>query len=294
MPKQTKRPKAKPDLQAMSRIGPDQALRQLFGDGDGRADEPAVPKVQGPGLLTCGCGGVGFTFEMTGTGDRLARDCACRGVVRFEASLKRAGLPDRYLGASFESYQPTHPSQEFARVKARRSVEMWPADSRGLLLVGSVGTGKTHLGVSMLRALSKKGAACRFVNLRVLLKEVQATFSGGPGSEAELTGPVKSADVVLIDDLGAEMYTDWRGDMVSDILNTRYDDNRTTHITTNHAVQAPGWRPGEERGGMYAVAQRAVAEPTLGDRIGARMLSRLREMCDVVDVLGEDYRARSR
>ena len=77
--------------------------------------------------------------------------------------------------------------------------------------------------------------------------------------------------------------TDWVWDTVAHILNTRYNDRRTTIITTNYSNLPPG---GSELSGARA----SVREETLGDRIGERMRSRLQEMCVVVEMAGEDFR----
>jgi DNA replication protein DnaC len=68
--------------------------------------------------------------------------------------------------------------------------------------------------------------------------------------------------------------TEWVWDTVSLILNTRYNDNRTTIITTNFEDKPPG----------------AGREESLGDRIGERMRSRLHEMCRIVRMQGQDFR----
>ncbi len=92
----------------------------------------------------------------------------------------------------------------------------------------------------------------------------------------------------MLDELGATRPTEWVWDTVSHILNTRYNDERTTIITTNYRDQHPGGEP--ERTGSYSAAARANREETLGDRIGERMRSRLHEMCRIIKMQGEDYR----
>jgi DNA replication protein DnaC len=103
-------------------------------------------------------------------------------------------------------------------------------------------------------------------------------------TEMEVLRPVFEADVLLLDELGAAKPTEWVWDTVSHILNTRYNDKRTTIITTNYKDLPPA---GAEPEGRPA---RASREETLGDRIGERMRSRLHEMCRVVRVEGEDFR----
>jgi DNA replication protein DnaC len=83
--------------------------------------------------------------------------------------------------------------------------------------------------------------------------------------------------------------TEWVWDTVSLILNTRYNDSRTTIITTNYPDEVAKdvhANPSSE----FGRAQRAARPETLGDRIGERMRSRLHEMCRIVRMEGADFR----
>ena len=95
------------------------------------------------------------------------------------------------------------------------------------------------------------------------------------------------ADVLLLDELGAVKPSEWVWDTVSLILNTRYNDNRTTIITTNFADEPAA---SVTRSSSSSPARTAAREETLGDRIGERMRSRLQEMCRVVRMDGPDFR----
>lgn len=66
---------------------------------------------------------------------------------------------------------------------------------------------------------------------------------------------------------------DWARDTMTQIIGTRYNDKKITIFTTNYPDEFPG-----------------KASETLEDRIGARMRSRLYEMCRTVRVEGDDYR----
>jgi DNA replication protein DnaC len=94
---------------------------------------------------------------------------------------------------------------------------------------------------------------------------------------------------LVLDELGAVKPTEWVWDTVSLILNTRYNDNRTTIITTNFDDQ-----PAAGAGGAISPARAASRGETLGDRIGERMRSRLHEMCRVVTLDGTDFRQKFR
>ncbi len=88
--------------------------------------------------------------------------------------------------------------------------------------------------------------------------------------------------MLVLDELGAACRTDWVSDMIEHLLNIRYNDRKTTIITTN-LPYAPAGVPASP-------ARAAARSETLGDRIGERMLSRLGEMCVVVEMNGSDYR----
>jgi DNA replication protein DnaC len=153
------------------------------------------------------------------------------------------------------------------------------------LLTGSIGVGKTHLAVGILHSLVvEKGVRGLFCDYRELLKEIQHSYNPQVlTTELEILRPVFEAEVLVLDELGASKPTEWVWDTVAHILNTRYNDRRTTIITTNYADAAPG-------GVGTTAAQRAARDETLGDRIGERMRSRLAEMCVTVQMFGADFR----
>jgi DNA replication protein DnaC len=171
---------------------------------------------------------------------------------------------------------------------ARRFVDGYPATTsgRGLLLTGSIGVGKTHLAVGILQALVvEKGVHGFFCDYRELLKEIQHSYNPQVATtEMEILQPVFDAEVLVLDELGAAKPTDWVWDTVALVLNTRYNDKRTTLFTTNYADLPPAAANASNGTG------RAAREETLGDRIGERMRSRLAEMCVPIEMRGEDFR----
>ncbi len=109
------------------------------------------------------------------------------------------------------------------------------------MLTGSIGVGKTHLAVGILQALvTERGATGLFYDYRELLKQVQNSYNRQvQATELEILAPVFDAEVLVLDELGASKPTDWVWDTVAHILNTRYNDRRTTIITTNYAIAGP-------------------------------------------------------
>jgi DNA replication protein DnaC len=225
-------------------------------------------------------------------GGTTIETCLCQTEQRVARLLTRASIPTRYEHCTLDSFEPNYSgansSLAGANIMARRFVDDYPVTTggRGLLLTGDIGVGKTHLAVGILQALIvEKGIHGFFCDYRELLKEIQHSYNPQVATtEMEILQPVFDAEVLVLDELGASKPTDWVWDTVALILNTRYNDKRTTIITTNYADLAPGGSSGSNGAG------RVMRDETLGDRIGERMRSRLAEMCVVVEMHGEDFR----
>jgi DNA replication protein DnaC len=203
-----------------------------------------------------------------------ARKCECRIREAAKNGFRNVRLPRRYDGFHFHNYKPQTVSQQTAFKLATAFAMEYPAVDRGLLFMGSVGVGKTHLAVSILKGLTERGFKCLFYDLGSLLKEIQDSYNPDThSSEMSVLSPVLNVDVLVLDELGATKPTDWVRDTLSNIITGRYNDRKTTIITTNYLDQ-----------------RRSERDETLEDRIGTRLRSRLYEMCRTVAMDGRDYR----
>ena len=238
------------------------------------------------------CEGTGWKSVVAGTDRRVTR-CDCRQQARSQSLLAAARIPKRYEHCELSNFEFDGPHRGLAsaRMAACRFAEEYPMENTGLLLVGSIGVGKTHLAVGIIKELIlSKNISCLFYDYRELLKQIQNSYNDSvKATELDVLRPVFDTEVLVLDELGAVKPTEWVWDTVSLILNTRYNDNRTTIITTNFPDE-PAGEPYASSGADFARAQRATRRETLGDRIGERMRSRLTEMCRIVKMEGEDFR----
>jgi DNA replication protein DnaC len=237
---------------------------------------------------------------------KVAVPCSCGAQERAERVFERARIPKRYEQFDFESFvtdlttdrghtlQDSKVLQE-AKMLTQAFVRDYPGADSGLLFMGNSGAGKTHLAVAALRDLLNRGHSGYFCEYGKLLREIQASYSShSEVTEMGILGPVLSAEVLVIDDLGSIKPSDWVRDVIGYILNTRYSDasadlsqRRCTMITTNYFDEpAEKKEPPRDHTGKPVV----VRDDTLADRIGARTRSRLYEMCRTIQLRVPDFR----
>jgi DNA replication protein DnaC len=135
-------------------------------------------------------------------------------------------------------------------------------EGRNLVLFGPVGTGKTHTAIAAVRALFERSAyGALFLPVVELLDQLRP---GGPDGALERAA---AANVLILDDLGAEKPSDWTGERLYSIVNRRWLEQRPTVATSN------------------------IPPDELAERVGERTYSRL-VGCDAVTLklAGEDRR----
>src|SRR5438105_2258217 len=247
------------------------------------------------------CRGTGWKLVPRADGaGKVALACDCGMEARASLVMERAHIPKRYEHCDFESYvtdltdgktwSAQHAqSLKQAKLFTQGFVREYPGSSeKGLLFMGPSGVGKTHLAVAALKELIRRGHSGLFCDYRELLKEIQASYN--PASESTEMGilePVRTAEILVMDDVGASKPSAWVLDIIGLVLNARYNERRVTILTTNYLDEVPAAEPAPRTPGGQRVV---VKDDSLGDRIGARMRSRLYEMCKTVEVFAPDFR----
>ncbi|MDA1312724.1 MAG: ATP-binding protein [Acidobacteria bacterium] len=237
------------------------------------------------------CGGTGWKEVNKGGVAAVAR-CGCANVERQGSLLDRAGIPERFAQSNFDNFslRRDHPIDsrplEDALVASKGYAREYPlAPKPGLMLQGPPGVGKTHLACAALKGLAERGFECLFFDYQNLLDRIRAGYNPTAGtSEREAYTSALDKEVLLLDDLGSHRVTDWVWDVVTSIINHRYNAKKALIVTTNLPDEATGGRRTNPAAKDYNV------KDTLEDRIGPRARSRLYEMCKVVRIDTQDYR----
>ena len=242
------------------------------------------------------CGGRGQIFEEDESGVSTIRECACAVLTQRLAKLNEAGVPGKFADAQFETFNPVGDSQKQAKSKAKDFVKDFGKTGQGLLFMGRPGLGKTHLAVSVIKALILEGGAdCKFVDFFQLLSDIRYGYSQDL-SEQAIINPYVRAQVLVVDELAKGRNTEWELTMLDQIISSRYNAaDKITLFTTNYmdVLSVPEQKADDSN---FADTQSktyrksAVGEETLQDKIGERIFSRLVEMCRIVKLQGQDYR----
>lgn len=238
------------------------------------------------------CDGTGWR-PVERNGVRAVEVCSCRTHARDEQWwMEQARIPRAFRETTkdldhFEDSDNT--SLQMALIKARGFVASYPLVENGFLFIGNPGVGKTHLTIGILKGLMmQKGIPCLFCAYQELLRQIRDSYNPvSRSTESEVVRPVLETEVVAIDDLGSERISDWVEDTVTYILNYRYSQKKITLLSSN-LPDNPEEAQERSPSGKYRISD------TLTSRIGLRVRSRLREMCELVPIRASDFRGKLR
>jgi len=239
------------------------------------------------------CEGVGYTFQKDELGREIADRCACQDLQLRMTLFNKAQIPSQFYDSTFENFDVgSNSSIKSAWNTAKFSFKNYKSGKgKGLLFMGGVGVGKTRLVSTMLREYTLKyGIPSLFKEFTSLLSEIKSGYDKG-FSESIILEKIGEVEILVIDELGKGRKSDWEITILDSIISSRYNMKKTTIFTTNYTdkksttfAETFTMRMGKD--GMEEVERKE----TLKQRVHSRIYSRLKEMCDFIEMKGTDYR----
>ncbi len=196
------------------------------------------------------CNDMGMVF----VGENEVRPCKCYLENRARIAKRHTRLPKAFWNASFGNfdlaYYPMNESPnggktyyEIAKNARQKMVKCYYGivrhnEARGVLLLGQVGSGKTHLAAALANNLIKQKKDVLFLVVPDFLDELRNSFNMNDVSTESLLNKAKKADVLILDDLGNHNFSEWTRGILFAILNHRINENLCTVATSNLDLNA--------------------------------------------------------
>lgn len=191
-----------------------------------------------------------------------------RDRMQYLDSMRRTGFPDAEMRKwTFTESDHADPKTENVARKYAANFDAMREKGIGLLLCGTVGTGKSFLAASIANALIDQGTPCLMTNFSRIISRISEKFGG----DQKYLDNLNRFDLLVIDDLGAERDTEFTWEKVMDVIDARYRAGLPIIITTN-------------------LSMRQLSDQS--DVRRQRVYSRLREMCVFLGVQGADRRGK--
>lgn len=173
------------------------------------------------------------TRYIDGTFFCVAPSCpVCAAEKRVQHLIDGASIPPRYQAMTVDSWQPRDEKQ----AKIKQIAERYIADidariknGTNILLLGGVGTGKTHLACGIGRAFLSAGHSVKYVRVKELISQLRSTWDrDSETKERDLLRAFIDVDLLILDEVGGQYDTEAERQQLFEVIDGRYENMRPT------------------------------------------------------------------
>ena len=195
-------------------------------------------KLEKPGWITIPCRNCWRMEEA----ERIAEEQKKKEIKRLNKLIDDSMLKKRFREKTFENYQlEDDANQKKAFHICKKFADELIGDEKieqgkNLVLIGSVGTGKSHLASAVCNAVMRdKGIDCLHVKLPTLFRKIKATFDrrNNGATQDEIVNSLINVKLLVLDEVGRSLDTRWENMILFDILSSRYDECKSTILISN-------------------------------------------------------------
>ncbi|MDF2699887.1 MAG: primosomal protein DnaI [Haloplasmataceae bacterium] len=194
-------------------------------------------------------------------------------------NLRSFYMPKKILNASINDIDLNDPSRVSIITKLLTFAKTYNGTTfqKGYYIYGNFGVGKTYLLAAMANELAKRNIKVAFVYLPDLIRELKSAI--GTHNLESMMSEIKKIQVLILDDIGSEMSTQWvRDEIIGSILQYRMLDELPTFFSSNKSV--------DELIKFYSITNDNVKDEIKAERIG----DRIKALTNEVKVMGKNYR----
>ncbi len=223
--------------------------------------------------IDCKCGGVPPYYYIK-NGNIV--QCSCREtgikIQKIKNIYAKSGIDKKYKWKFINNFEVSSKTTEQAKSAAYDIIRNFPDVKKGLFLWGNPGTGKTLLSSIILTELITRHAVeGRFIKIsRTFFNRIKSTFNENSPTYGEadiIEREYAETDILVIDDFGVQRDSDWELETLYNLVDARYEGLKFTVFTSNNNPFM-----------------------SLKEKSQGRILSRIKEMCRIMEISGADFR----
>ena len=171
-----------------------------------------------------------------------AKMCSCFHEALVKATIASSGIGDLIEKQSFDNFTLDYykdDPQVLDRMRsnldrAKAYVKNFKNDKANLLLVGTTGTGKTHISTAIAREVIQLGYDVIYDSIHNIISDFEDDkFKSGYSYTEQKSEKYLECDLLIIDDLGTEFSNQFTVSCLYNLLNTRINHGKATIISTN-------------------------------------------------------------